>query len=305
MRTNNSKILILVGAPGSGKSTYAKYHVRTEDNWFRVCRDDFRLMQFTKGNLSKDEEIQLTKIVSHTIHGLLKLKINVIIDATNTRKEFLNGYIHEFGEKADISFKLFDLPLAELAERCENRKIETGKYIPSNVIKRQYSNLQKLIKSFDFSDRKLKKKKLSYAVQSKDLPKAIICDLDGTLCLMNGRNPFDASRCDEDLPNTPVVNMVKQYKGLGYTIILLSGRSDAYKPQTIKWLKENEIIYDDLVMRKEGDHRKDSIVKSEFYYGNIDGQYNVELVLDDRDQVVELWRETLGLPCFQVYYGDF
>ena len=41
-----SKLLILVGAPGSGKSTFARYFLRTEDNWIRVNRDDFRLMQF-------------------------------------------------------------------------------------------------------------------------------------------------------------------------------------------------------------------------------------------------------------------
>ena len=40
------KLLILVGAPGSGKSTFARYFIRTEDNWVRVNRDDFRLMQF-------------------------------------------------------------------------------------------------------------------------------------------------------------------------------------------------------------------------------------------------------------------
>ena len=39
-----SKLLILVGAPGSGKSTFARYFLRTEDNWVRVNRDDFRLM---------------------------------------------------------------------------------------------------------------------------------------------------------------------------------------------------------------------------------------------------------------------
>jgi hypothetical protein len=32
--------------------------------------------------------------------------------------------------------------------------------------------------------------------------------------------------------------------------------------------------------------------------------YKVLLVLDDRDQVVRMWRE-LGLTCFQVDYGDF
>ena len=38
------QLLILVGAPGSGKSTFARYFIRTEDNWVRVNRDDFRQM---------------------------------------------------------------------------------------------------------------------------------------------------------------------------------------------------------------------------------------------------------------------
>jgi len=27
--------------------------------------------------------------------------------------------------------------------------------------------------------------------------------------------------------------------------------------------------------------------------------------LDDRNQVVDMWRRELALPCFQVNYGDF
>ena len=52
----------------------------------------------------------------------------------------------------------------------------------------------------------------AYCEQNPDLPKAIICDLDGTLALMNGRNPFDASRCDNDLLHHPVANLLKNYK---------------------------------------------------------------------------------------------
>ena len=33
-------------------------------------------------------------------------------------------------------------------------------------------------------------------------------------------------------------------------------------------------------------------------------KYNVAFVLDDRDQVVRVWRD-LGLTCLQVDYGDF
>lgn len=301
----NPKLLILVGAPGAGKSTFTKYLLRTEDNWFRVNRDDFRMMQFSGSNMEVDQEKLLSKVINAAIHQLLSQKCNVVIDATHTQKRYLDAFVNEFGGKADISFKVFDIPLEELQARVDERYERTGKHIPKSVLKKQYGSLQKLIEKYDFSERKMTKVKVKYTEQSEQLPKSIICDLDGTLALMNGRNPFDGSRCDEDLPNPPVVNLVKQYHKLGYRILLLSGRSDAYKPQTIKWLDMHDISYDMLVMRQEGDYRKDSVVKEEFYRENIENKFFVEVVLDDRNQVVDLWRQTLGLACFQVNYGDF
>jgi hypothetical protein len=59
-----------------------------------------------------------------------------------------------------------------------------------------------------------------------------------------------------------------------------------------------------LLMRAEYDMRKDSIVKEEIYRQEILGRYNVWMVLDDRDQVVEMWR-LLGLRTLQVAPGAF
>ncbi len=56
-------------------------------------------------------------------------------------------------------------------------------------------------------------------------------------------------------------------------------------------------------MRQKNDYRKDAVIKKELFRAHIDGQYRVEFGLDDRDQVVELWRKLL--PCSQVAYGDF
>ena len=57
-------------------------------------------------------------------------------------------------------------------------------------------------------------------------------------------------------------------------------------------------------MRKNGDSRRDSIVKEEIFWNDIEPKYNVLAVFDDRDQVVKMWRE-LGIKCFQCEYGNF
>lgn len=73
---------------------------------------------------------------------------------------------------------------------------------------------------------------------------------------------------------------------------------------TMAWLDENGVPGKVLHMRKNGDDRADYIVKKEIYEANIKGKYNVIFVLDDRDQVVRMWREE-GLKCLQVAEGNF
>lgn len=136
------------------------------------------------------------------------------------------------------------------------------------------------------------------------MKQAIICDLDGTLSLLNGRDPYDASTCENDLPNEPIVEIIKTFHREGKIILLVSGRQDVWKAQTIKWLEGQKIDYHDLIMRKGGDNRRDAIIKEEIFLNLIKPHYNVSFVLDDRWQVVKKWRE-LGLTCLQVAEGNF
>lgn len=305
MKRKNPQLLILIGAPGSGKSTFAKYFIRTEENWMRLCRDDFRTMNFTCSNLTLHEEGLITEMVDASIEILLRKRCNVLLDATHCRSEYLNHYIDKFNFLADISFKVFEADAKTIAERCEKRNKETGKYIPINVQKRYMKELEELKKTFDFSLRPLQDNRLLTNKQDNFLPKAIICDLDGTLALMNDRNPFDASCCDEDELNPPVANTLKVFAKEGYKILLVSGREDRFREPTIRFLEKYDIPYHQLWMRQSKDFRKDSIIKREIFESQIKGKYFIEFVLDDRDQVVELWRKELKLPCFQVNYGSF
>jgi hypothetical protein len=90
-----------------------------------------------------------------------------------------------------------------------------------------------------------------------------------------------------------------------WKLIFLSGRYEEFEAQTRKFLQKHlpEIPYF-LFMRKNGDKRKDFIVKLEIFNEKVRNNFDVQFVLDDRNQVVKMWRE-LGLDCFQVADGDF
>lgn len=136
------------------------------------------------------------------------------------------------------------------------------------------------------------------------LPLAIICDLDGTLAHLNGRSPYDASTCFDDSLNEPVAHIVRTYAGIGVAVILMSGRESRFRRPTERWLEHHGIAYSGLHMRRTKDFRKDAIVKTELFEAHIRGQFEVLFVLDDRDQVVEMWRQ-IGFACLQVAPGNF
>lgn len=136
---------------------------------------------------------------------------------------------------------------------------------------------------------------------SNDLPEAVICDLDGTLALLNSRDPYDATTCGNDQVNTPIEELLRLNANDGKVILLVSGRQDTWREQTEDWLNQHDIPYDELWMRKAGDFRQDTIIKREIYEAEIKDKYNVSFVLDDRLQVCRLWY-SLGLMILRV--GD-
>ena len=302
---NNPQLLLLIGAPGSGKSTFARYFIRTEENWMRLCRDEFRTMNFNDSLMSKREEEFITDALDATVETLLRKKCNVLLDATHCRAEYLNHYIKKFNGLADISFKCFECDTGELIARCEKRHAETGRYIPVTAIKRFVGDLEELKATFDFSPRPLTQTTFMAEKQDTNLPKAIICDIDGTLALMGNRNPYDATNSDKDNLNDAVATVLKTFSANGYHILLVSGREEIFREPTVRFLERFAIPCQHLWMRRAKDYRKDAIIKKEIFDREVAGKYYIEFVLDDRDQVVEMWRKETKLNCFQVNYGAF
>lgn len=141
------------------------------------------------------------------------------------------------------------------------------------------------------------------------IDKYIIVDIDGTVALRDPevRDPYeyDSDKVLQDSPNKPIVEVIRCMWEQGYKIIYVTGRSDECEEVTREWLRLFSPPYTNLYMRKRNDFRKDSEVKREIYEQKIvANNINVTCVFDDRQQVVDMWRE-LGLVCLQVAPGDF
>src|SRR5260221_14725272 len=113
----------------------------------------------------------------------------------------------------------------------------------------------------------------------EDKPKAIICDLDGTLALMGDRGPFEMEKCEHDTLNRPVYLMLEACRLAGYRIILVSGRFEAVREMTTEWLLGRRGVLGALHLRADGDYRKDATFKPEKYARGKETQNEVGLSL--------------------------
>lgn len=139
-------------------------------------------------------------------------------------------------------------------------------------------------------------------------PTALLCDIDGTLAVRQlfGRGPYDWDRVGEDRPVQPVVDLVAALRPAVQRVVFVSGRDDVCLEQTWHWLHDHAGMGhdDELHMRLHKDNRPDHEIKLEIYRDRIEPRYDVRWVIDDRNQVVAMWR-SIGLTVLQVADGDF
>jgi predicted kinase len=147
------KVLILIGVPASGKSTWSLDFVRTNPDWVRVSRDDFRFM--LKGQPVCDPRIELliNTIQDSVILDALAKGINVVIDNTNLKKKYIEHFAKLVQPYASVEFQIFDISLNEALERDESREKKVGK----EVLERMFKQYENLVGSFDSSGRPMKK----------------------------------------------------------------------------------------------------------------------------------------------------
>ena len=137
---------------------------------------------------------------------------------------------------------------------------------------------------------------------------AVIFDLDGTLSDCTHRNhylektPIDLDSFDAlmhtDTVIAPVAFLLKNLSGV--IKIVLTARPDKYRKVTEKWLSDYKLLshIEEIYMRPKEWYKKPDNLYKKSMIKFLSQKYNILLVIDDSNHVVDMWREN-GIYCLQ------
>lgn len=290
-----SKLTLMVGLPGSGKSSKAAEIMKSAGNTVRLNRDLLREM-FHFNVWSGPKEGQTKDAARRLADFFLENNVNVLVDDSNLNDRVVQSWkelarIHN----AKIEYINMDTPIEECIERDSKREKKVGKAVILEMAMGAGLWRPDLIRS-------------NLIIDSNKIIGIICVDIDGTIAdcehrkhyLLGEKKDWDGfySEIENDPPRLNVMAQVDEYRKKGHSIVLVSGRPGNYREATERWLEKHGFKYDVLLMRRAGDKRPDTDVKKEIYDKCLK-KYVIECVFDDRPRIIKMWKEE-GLKVFDV-----
>ena len=126
-----SKLILLVGLPGSGKSTYAE----KLNDYICVSSDNIRKELYGDENIQGNPQTVFQHMHDRTIQ-LLKQGRNVVYDTTNVSRKNRRGIIDKCKSFASIECHVIWTPYEECVERDAHRKRTVGTAVIKKMLYR-------------------------------------------------------------------------------------------------------------------------------------------------------------------------
>jgi predicted kinase len=150
-----NELIILVGPPAAGKSTWSKEKVQQNPNMLIVGRDKLRELFYGYNEYTlqdhfeslwlKEREATITILQNTLIERALVIGHTVIMDDTNCNLERLKATIDRYKERHLVSVEMFYTPL----DVCLTRNAERGRIVPIETIQRYHTNFQQIREYFN------------------------------------------------------------------------------------------------------------------------------------------------------------
>jgi len=310
------KITGLVAPAAAGKSTLARGLVKQDGNTVRLNRDALRIMLFD-GVWSHTREKVVKAVERAAADAALSYGYNVVIDDTNLAPSVREMW-EQFSQqrKTRLEWKHLDADFETCVARDALR--QGREQVGRAVIERQFLDFgllkfdQRPIAIFDVDGTLADiRHRLHFVKQEKkdwygfyqhihlDTPHEAILKWAKNLFHWHGYcmacfkalplevYPTWPSRCQCETP-APAPQ---------YNVIVVSGRPNKFKGMdtgrtTLNWLTAHGIPFSHLFMRREDDHRDDTVVKSEILASllKLVPKEQIAFVVDDRPSVIRMWK---------------
>jgi predicted kinase len=303
------------GLSASGKSTLAR-ELAAKTGAIRLNLDALREMAGQPWSQEHEKFIQNQQ--DQMALAALRSGRSVIVDNTHLVEKGPRRLATRIWEEGlNVNYDLIDVTVS--SDECRHRNMvrrnsptaDDSLSVPDHVVVAQADLWAKEVKRGPWTIESIHRglPEIVPVVPDSSLPEAAIIDLDGTLCNAAGkRGPYDFDLCGGDELHQHVLDFVNGWAGdmdrskaSDRYVLICTGRDAKYRQTCLSWLEDNNVPYDELFMRAEGDVRRDSVIKLQIYNENIRGEYNVTAALDDRLRVCNVWH-SLGIPVFRV--GD-
>lgn len=304
------KIILTVGIPSSGKSSWA-----SQTGLPVVSRDSLRPFfadSSAKTVLSFEQEQQITVMQRSFVKTYLDAGLDVIVDDMNLRPKYTKEWItFALDNDAEVHLRKFPVDVEAAVRWNASRDNSVPEKALREIAKKFTDKGTPRIDLSKCYEEVLTKRSVPSGFApyepNTNLPRAFIVDLDGTLAHnTQGRDWYalDDSYYDDEVDKS-VQYLVSNKLEDGETILFVSGRDERVRDVTERWLREKVGVSNPMLfMRSAEDQRPDSVVKLELFDKHIRDNYCVDLVVDDRASVTKAWR-SIGLTVWQVAEGAY